>query len=185
MDEIKHAPRDRRVYLDSRKLIEVRLPYQKALTDEAKSQAVEAVRERYGDEAAALTGAALDQVIARVVPSVNWAVEARAGMRGNSVKGVARGEFALPLPPAWLKLPEGAPAPELFVSASFGFDGNLATGRLDLAKVRAEAGFRTNLPGNQAVISVSSVVEGTTVEHAPLLQSKASLSPSVPLKTTA
>lgn len=142
-------------YHDSGQLLKFKLPVQLALADRVEDSAVEAVRRRYGDEAAAAAGFALDQVISHTIARADWKVEGEARVSRTGVKGSASGEFSLPLIPAGLKLPEDTLVPELFAKASFRFRGSLRTGNLHLAMVRAECGFRVPLPGDQASVSIS------------------------------
>ena len=142
-------------YRDSGQLLKFKLPGQQALPDRVKASAVEAVRRRYGDEAAAAAGFALDQVISHSIATTDWKVEGEAHVSRTGVKGAASGEFVLPLTPAGLRLPEGTPVPELYAKAYFRFRGSLRTGSLQLAMVRAECGLRAPLPGGEASVSVS------------------------------
>ena len=142
-------------YHDSGQLLRFKLPVQQALADRVKDSAVEAVRRKYGNEAAAAAGFALDQVISHAIARTDWKVEGEARVSRTGVKGSASGEFSLPLTPAGLRLPEGTPVPELYAKASFRFRGSLRTGNLHLAMVRAECGLRAPLPGGQASVSVS------------------------------
>ena len=142
-------------YHDSGQLLRFKLPVEQALADDVKAAAVEAVRKRYGDEAATAAGFALDQVISRSIARADWKVEGEAYVSRTGVRGRASGEFALPLTPSGIMLPEGTPIPELYARASFRYRGSLRTGTLHLAMVRAECGLRAPLPGGQAGVSVS------------------------------
>ena len=124
-------------------LIRARLPAQQDLADEVKSRAVEVVRRRYGDSAAAAASVVMGQVIARALPSVNPSVTSEVALGRTYVRGSASVEFTMdPLAAAGLKLRGGMPAPQLYAMASFSFRGDLRTGALEIAGVRAEAGFR-------------------------------------------
>ena len=142
-------------YSDSGQLLRFKLPVEQTLTDSVKDAAVEAVRKRYGGEAAAAARFALDQVISRSIARTDWKLEGEARVSRTGVKGSASGESSIPLTPAGLRLPEGTPVPELYAKASFRFRGSLRTGNLRLAMVRAECGLRAPLPGGQASVSVS------------------------------
>ncbi|MBI3859311.1 MAG: hypothetical protein HY296_03595 [Thaumarchaeota archaeon] len=143
-------------YRDAGQLLKFKLPVEQTVADDVKGAAVEAVRKRYGDEAATAAGFALDQVIPRSIARADWNVEGEAYVSRTGVKGKASGEFALALTPAGLRLPEGTPVPELYAKASFRFRGSLRTGSLRLAMVRVECGIRAPMLGGQASVSVSS-----------------------------
>jgi hypothetical protein len=124
-------------------LVRARLPAQQEFADEVKSKAVEAVRRKYGDTAAAAASAVMEQALARVLPSANPSITAEVALGRTYVRGSAIVEFTMdPLAAAGLKLRGGAPTPQLYARASFSFRGSLRTGTLDVTGVRAECGFR-------------------------------------------
>lgn len=78
-------------YHDSGQLLKFKLPVQQALADRVKDSAVEAVKMRYGDEAATAAGFALDQVISRSIARVDWKVEGEARVSRTGVRAVPAG----------------------------------------------------------------------------------------------
>jgi hypothetical protein len=130
-------------YPNSKYLIKYQLPAQRVFADEAKSKAVDVIRRRYGASWAEAASAVLDQLIKRAVPAANWSTTEEVQVSRTKVVGDASAEFTLdPLAAAGVRLPNGAPAPELYASASFRFRGNLKTGRLELTRLHIQCGFK-------------------------------------------
>jgi hypothetical protein len=147
-----------RDYPDGQYLVKYRLPDQQAFGDDVKSEAVEAVRKRYGPAWADAASVVLDRLIKSAAGGARWSTEGEVRVGLNGVRGKASAEFTVdPLAAAGLKLPDGAPAPKLYAKVSLRYDGNLKTGRLDVTKVRAECGLKADLPEGQAGVSISVV----------------------------
>jgi hypothetical protein len=86
-------------------LVKVKLPVQQNLTDRVKGEAVEEVRKRWGDEAAAAAAAVIDQAVARAFPLALPTVTAQARVKGAGVRGSAATAVAsrsLQLVSAWI-----------------------------------------------------------------------------------